>query len=69
MGVDPGLVKGTDGRVRCAWAGSAPDYVEYHDREWGRPTADDRWMFEKICLEGFQAGLSSERARGTFKRP
>ncbi len=54
----PGLLKGTDGRVRCAWAGSSPDYAEYHDREWGRPTADDRWMFEKICLEGFQAGLS-----------
>jgi DNA-3-methyladenine glycosylase I len=53
-----GLVTGADGRRRCAWAGTAPDYVAYHDHEWGRPTRDDRWLFEKICLEGFQAGLS-----------
>ncbi len=53
-----GLVQGADGRVRCAWAGSSPDYMAYHDEEWGRPTTDDRWLFEKICLEGFQAGLS-----------
>jgi len=53
-----GLIVGADGRTRCAWAGTATDYVEYHDREWGRPTADDRWLFEKICLEGFQSGLS-----------
>jgi DNA-3-methyladenine glycosylase I len=53
-----GLIKGADGRVRCAWAGSSPDYTGYHDEEWGRPTADDRWLFEKICLEGFQSGLS-----------
>jgi len=44
--------------MRCAWAGVAPDYLAYHDHEWGRPTRDDRWLFEKICLEGFQAGLS-----------
>lgn len=53
-----GLIVGGDGRRRCAWAGSAPDYLEYHDHEWGRPTRDERWLFEKICLEGFQAGLS-----------
>jgi DNA-3-methyladenine glycosylase I len=53
-----GLIRGADGRVRCAWAGSSPDYIEYHDGEWGRPTTDDRWLFEKICLEGFQSGLS-----------
>jgi DNA-3-methyladenine glycosylase I len=53
-----GLIVGADGRRRCAWAGASADYVEYHDREWGRPTADDRWLFEKICLEGFQSGLS-----------
>jgi len=43
---------------RCAWATSAPDYVAYHDDEWGRPVTDDRRLFEKLCLEGFQAGLS-----------
>jgi DNA-3-methyladenine glycosylase I len=56
--MDDGLIEGSDGRVRCAWAGTSPEYVAYHDQEWGRPTADDRWLFEKICLEGFQAGLS-----------
>lgn len=44
---------------RCAWVATAPeDYVAYHDREWGFPVADDRRLFEKLCLEGFQAGLS-----------
>jgi DNA-3-methyladenine glycosylase I len=43
---------------RCWWAGDDPLYIEYHDREWGFPVADDRRLFEKICLEGFQAGLS-----------
>jgi DNA-3-methyladenine glycosylase I len=43
---------------RCAWAGDDPLYVAYHDREWGFPVADDTRLFEKICLEGFQAGLS-----------
>ena len=43
---------------RCWWSGSDPLYVQYHDEEWGRPVADDRRLFEKICLEGFQAGLS-----------
>jgi len=43
---------------RCAWCGDDPVYVAYHDREWGYPVADDRRLFEKICLEGFQAGLS-----------
>ncbi|MDF1563680.1 MAG: DNA-3-methyladenine glycosylase I [Deltaproteobacteria bacterium] len=52
------LVKGEDGVSRCWWATSTPAYAAYHDQEWGRPTADDRWLFEKICLEGFQAGLS-----------
>jgi DNA-3-methyladenine glycosylase I len=60
--------------MRCAWAGESPDYVAYHDTEWGRPTADDRWILEKICLEGFQAGLSwltilrkRERFREAFR--
>jgi DNA-3-methyladenine glycosylase I len=43
---------------RCWWAGTDPLYVRYHDEEWGRPVTDDRRLFEKICLEGFQAGLS-----------
>src|SRR6478672_11471545 len=43
---------------RCWWAGEDPLYVAYHDREWGFPVSDDRRLFEKICLEGFQAGLS-----------
>ncbi|MCX7274264.1 MAG: DNA-3-methyladenine glycosylase I [Burkholderiales bacterium] len=45
--------------TRCTWAaGAPPDYVRYHDEEWGRPVADDRRLFEKLCLEGFQSGLS-----------
>jgi DNA-3-methyladenine glycosylase I len=43
---------------RCWWAGDDPDYVAYHDTEWGQPVTDDRALFEKLCLEGFQAGLS-----------
>ncbi|WP_279480602.1 DNA-3-methyladenine glycosylase I [Aureimonas sp. SK2] len=53
-----GLRTGADGRARCAWAGEGADYVAYHDDEWGRPSADDDRLFEKICLEGFQSGLS-----------
>jgi DNA-3-methyladenine glycosylase I len=53
-----GLVTGADKRTRCGWGGSTPDYFGYHDREWGRPMADDFRLFEKICLEGFQSGLS-----------
>ncbi len=44
--------------ARCGWAGSDPLYVHYHDREWGRPVTDDARLFEKLCLEGFQSGLS-----------
>ncbi|AIF46114.1 DNA-3-methyladenine glycosylase I [Dyella japonica] len=47
-----------DGAPRCSWAGSAPDFLAYHDTEWGFPVADDRRLFEKISLEGFQSGLS-----------
>ncbi len=53
-----GLIKGDDGVVRCWWHGGLPDYIEYHDKEWGRPQGNDNILFEKICLEGFQAGLS-----------
>jgi DNA-3-methyladenine glycosylase I len=53
-----GLVRGEDGLARCAWGCSTPDYVEYHDTEWGFPTDDDVRLFEKLSLEGFQSGLS-----------
>jgi DNA-3-methyladenine glycosylase I len=53
-----GLSKGEDGRRRCWWGGSTPDYVAYHDEEWGRPVADDRGIYERLVLEGFQSGLS-----------
>ena len=52
------LVRGEDGVARCAWGDSAPDYRPYHDEEWGRPVTDDVRLFEKLCLEGFQSGLS-----------
>ena len=50
--------KGPDGQNRCRWAGAAPDFLDYHDREWGFPVADDIRLFEKLCLESFQSGLS-----------
>jgi len=49
---------GSDGRPRCRWCAAAPEFEAYHDREWGFPVADDRRLFEKLCLEGFQSGLS-----------
>ncbi len=52
------IVVGPDGLARCWWCGTDPLYVEYHDREWGVPVTDDIRLFEKICLEGFQAGLA-----------
>jgi len=51
-------VTGEDGKIRCRWAGSAPEFPHYHDTEWGFPVADDFRLFEKLCLEGFQSGLS-----------
>ena len=53
-----GLITGDDGRDRCFWHGNLPEYLRYHDEEWGRPVTDDIRLFEKICLEGFQSGLS-----------
>ena len=53
-----GILDGPDGRARCFWHGNLPDYLHYHDHEWGRPVTDDRRLFEKVCLEGFQSGLS-----------
>jgi DNA-3-methyladenine glycosylase I len=51
-------VVGADGKVRCRWAESAPEFPHYHDTEWGYPVDDDFRLFEKLCLEGFQSGLS-----------
>ena len=45
------LAQGSDGRDRCAWGVSTPDYVVYHDQEWGRPISDDRGIYERLCLE------------------
>ena len=52
------LIKGADGKQRCWWCGDDPLYVLYHDEEWAQPVTDDVRLFEKVCLEGFQAGLS-----------
>jgi DNA-3-methyladenine glycosylase I len=52
------LVRGDDGRRRCRWGASTPDYTLYHDQEWGRPVRDDRGIYERMVLEGFQSGLS-----------
>jgi len=52
------LITGEDGTTRCFWAGPQADYIDYHDNEWGNPVKDDTRLFEKICLEGFQSGLS-----------
>jgi DNA-3-methyladenine glycosylase I len=57
-GEPEGVVRGEDGVARCAWGESTPDYRAYHDTEWGFPVADDVRLFEKLSLEGFQAGLS-----------
>jgi len=51
-------VTGTDGRLRCPWGASTPDYQAYHDDEWGRPVRDDRGLYERLTLEAFQSGLS-----------
>ncbi|GAB2746709.1 DNA-3-methyladenine glycosylase I [Nocardioides pakistanensis] len=68
-----GLLAGADGRLRCAWAGSAPEYLAYHDQEWGREVRGDRALFERMSLEAFQSGLSwitilrkRERFRAAF---
>ena len=51
-------IVGTDGKSRCSWCGAAPEFLAYHDTEWGFPVSDDHRLFEKLCLEGFQSGLS-----------
>ncbi len=65
------LVIGADNLPRCAWGASTPEYLDYHDHEWGRPVGDDDRVFEKLCLEGFQSGLSwltILRKRDSFRR-
>jgi len=69
--VSRGVVVGEDGVSRCWWSVTDPLYVRYHDDEWGRPVADDHRLFEKLCLEGFQSGLSwltILRKRENFRR-
>jgi DNA-3-methyladenine glycosylase I len=66
-----GLLVGGDGLARCAWAGTAPEYLAYHDTEWGRPVTGDDGLFERLCLEAFQSGLSwltILRKREAFRR-
>jgi DNA-3-methyladenine glycosylase I len=53
-----GPVPGPDGKLRCPWGLSAPEYLAYHDEEWGRPVRGEEAIFERLCLEGFQSGLS-----------
>jgi DNA-3-methyladenine glycosylase I len=65
------VVVGEDGVTRCGWGGSAPEYVVYHDTEWGRPLRGDDALFERLCLEAFQSGLSwltILRKRENFRR-
>ncbi|WP_201403049.1 DNA-3-methyladenine glycosylase I [Kaistia sp. 32K] len=58
MPLPDGLLAGDDGLARCWWSHGTEMYQAYHDKEWGRPVTDDRRLFEKLCLEGFQSGLS-----------
>lgn len=65
------LLHEPDGIARCWWCGGSPEYRDYHDDEWGMPVADDHRLFEKLCLEGFQSGLSwltILRKRDAFRR-
>src|SRR5689334_6383701 len=67
----PEVVVGEDGVARCWWGTSDPLLLRYHDLEWGRPVANDNRLFEKLCLEGFQSGLSwltILRKRENFRR-
>jgi DNA-3-methyladenine glycosylase I len=68
---DDGIVRGDDGVARCWWGASTPEYRSYHDVEWGFPVDDDISLFEKLCLESFQSGLSwltILRKREAFRR-
>jgi DNA-3-methyladenine glycosylase I len=66
-----GVVLGSDGMARCAWGASSPEYRAYHDEEWGRPVGDEDRIYEHLCFEGFQSGLSwltILRKRDAFRR-
>jgi DNA-3-methyladenine glycosylase I len=68
---EPSVTTGVDGKPRCFWCAGHDDMVAYHDAEWGFPVTDDRRLFEKLCLEGFQSGLSwltILRKRDAFRR-
>ena len=68
---EPSVTTGVDGKPRCFWCAGHDDLISYHDAEWGFPVTDDRRLFEKLCLEGFQSGLSwltILRKRGAFRR-
>src|SRR2546430_4250004 len=68
---DTGVIRGADGKERCFWGDGSAEYRAYHDDEWGRPVVDDVRLFEKVCLEGFQSGLSwltILRKRESFRR-
>ena len=68
---EPGVTTSLDGKARCFWSANDDDYIAYHDTEWGFPVGDDRRLFEKLCLEGFQSGLSwltILRKREAFRR-
>jgi len=71
MSLPDGILAGEDGVPRCWWSNGTAEYQAYHDKEWGRPVTDDRRLFEKLCLEGFQSGLSwltILRKRETFRQ-
>ena len=71
MSVSTGVEKGPDGKPRCGWALSAPDYLGYHDEEWGHPLHGESELFERLTLEAFQSGLSwltILRKRDNFRR-
>ena len=68
---EPNIIVGVDGKARCAWCAAHDDLIAYHDTEWGFPVTDDRRLFEKLSLEGFQSGLSwltILRKRDAFRR-
>jgi DNA-3-methyladenine glycosylase I len=58
MSPEPGIAEGPDGRPRCWWSLGSPDYIDYHDSEWGRPLHGESELFERLVLEAFQSGLS-----------
>src|SRR6188472_2727108 len=71
MSVSTGAERGPDGKPRCGWAIGTPDYLEYHDNEWGRPLHGEAELFERLTLEAFQSGLSwltILRKRENFRR-